>query len=495
MKVVKAASPEAYELFHQGSIALAEIELNGIRIDTAYLDKMTASTTFEIKRLEAELMTDPLWARWRKKFRQKANFGSREQLASILFGDIGFPCHTYTASSYNSDGSLKDLESRRPKADESSLEAVDHPFPKKYIQVEKLKKVLSTYLGGIRREVLDGYLHPSFNLAGGGNEDDRGGARTYRSSSSHPNFQNIPVRNPEMAKIIRPCFISRPGYQLVEVDYSGIEVRIAYCYHKDPTMKKYLEDKTTDMHRDMAAQCYRIKESQVTKHPRYGAKNMFVFPQFYGSYYVDCARDLWEWANRAQLRIKLPADEKDPTGPLIIKHLAKKGIRELGACDPKQRPVPGTFEYHIKQVEDHFWNVRFPVYRDWKKKWFAEYIQNGGFRMYSGFWVSGVMKKNEVINYPVQGAAFHCLLWSLIRLHSIMKRRGMKSMIVGQIHDSILADVHTSELQDYLHLARKVMTEDLTRAWKWINIPLEIEAEVAPPDGSWFDKKEVPISA
>src|SRR5690606_20675796 len=102
------------------------------------------------------------------------------------------------------------------------------------------------------------------------------------NSSDSPNFQNLPIRNPKMAKIIRSAFIPRSDrHVLVEIDYSGIEVRVAACYHKDPVMIEYINDPTKDMHRDMAAQCYLAPPEQVSKQMRYCGKNMYVFPQFY----------------------------------------------------------------------------------------------------------------------------------------------------------------------------------------------------------------------
>src|SRR5690606_34276136 len=141
----------------------------------------------------------------------------------------------------------------------------------------------------------------------------------------------------------------------------------------------------------------------------------------------------------------------------------------------------------------HFWDERFPVYRDWKKSWYREYIRRGGFFTKTGFWIQGAYRRNQVINSPVQAAAFHCLLWSLIKLQKRMKKKKMRSKIVGQIHDSIVGDIHKNEVEDYLKMAKQTMTVDLPKAWKWIKIPLEIEAEVAPIDGSWYDKKEVKI--
>ena len=70
----------------------------------------------------------------------------------------------------------------------------------------------------------------------------------------------------------------------------------------------------------------------------------------------------------------------------------------------------------------------------------------------------------------------------------------MKSKIIGQIHDSVIAEVHESELEKYLYKAQRILTHDLPRAWPWIIVPLTVETEVSPLGESWFDKKPVIIT-
>jgi DNA polymerase I len=118
-------------------------------------------------------------------------------------------------------------------------------------------------------------------------------------------------------------------------------------------------------------------------------------------------------------------------------------------------------------------------------------MKRGGFKTLTGFWIEGVMGRNDVINYPVQGSAFHCLLWSLIRLQRELRWGKMRALIVGQIHDSIVADVPADELDDFLPLAKRIMTEEIRKHWKWIIVPLDIEAEVS--ESNWFEKKAVEI--
>jgi len=118
-------------------------------------------------------------------------------------------------------------------------------------------------------------------------------------------------------------------------------------------------------------------------------------------------------------------------------------------------------------------------------------LKQGWFDLLTGFRIAGVYGRNDVINYPVQGVAFHCLLWSLVRLVKWLKKNRMKTVIVGQIHDSIVADVHPDELDDFLAMAKRVMTGDIRKHWGWIIVPLEIEAESS--ETNWFDKRKVEL--
>lgn len=463
MKTIRIAKPEAYQLLHKGVLALAQIEKNGIRIDENFLNSSIVEVREKVQQIEKEMTQDSIYKTWKKHYGDKLNLGSREQLGQVIFGVLGHPCKAKTATG-------------RFQTDEPCFAHIHENFIKQYFQKERLKKVANTFLKNIRDEVIHGFLHPSFDLHT---------TVSYRSSSSNPNFQNLPVRNSDLSHYIRKCFIPRKGRQLVEIDYSGIEVRISACYHKDPAMLKYIKDPSKDMHRDMAMDCYLLSKEEVDKKTRYCAKNMFVFPQFYGSYYVDCARNLWEALDSMKLEVK---------GKSLKQHLIEKGIKKRGSCNPEIPPRSGTFEQHIKEVETDFWSNRFPVYGQWKKDWFRKYQEKGGFDTLTGFWIEGDMPRNKVINLPVQGSAFHCLLWSLTQIQRELKKRKMKTVLVGQIHDSLIADVVPSELDDYVALAREVMTKRLLRHWKWIIVPLDIEVEVTPVNGSWFEKKSYELN-
>lgn len=460
--IIQPASPAAYRLLHDGIKALAAVEEAGMRVDVDYLEKTIEDTKRRIRKLERRLKKSDEYKMQRKRFGLDAKLTSRDQLAWVYYSELGYKPKTRTATG-------------AAQLDEAALERIGTPYAKDFIKLEKLNKIQSTYLMGVLREEQDGYIHPFYNLHI---------ARTYRSSSSSPNGQNLPIRNPEIAPLIRRAFIPRhKDHHIVEIDISAAEVRVAACYHKDPTMLRYLTDPDSDMHRDTAKDCFMIDE--VPKGVRSSVKGDFVFAEFYGSYYKQVAERLWEAIERHGLTTV--------DGTPMKQHLKQKGIKGRGKCDPNKDTRPGTFEQHIKDVEHHFWKKRFSVYDRWRREWYDEYLKTGGLTMKTGFRVEGFMKRNDVINYPVQGAAFHCLLWSLTQLVRWLTRNKMRSKVVGQIHDSIIADVHKDELDDVLAQAKYLMTEKLVETWDWIVTPMVIEAEVAPRGVSWHEKEEVPL--
>jgi len=429
---VKATTLDAYNLLHQGSLVMAEMELNGIRIDTKYIINIQKKIQKRIDDLTEELKQDKIYKLWKKVYGDKVKMSSREQLANILFGKMKIPCETKTKS-----------ESRYA-ADEETLEDTGLPFAKKYLQCEKLKTARTRYLANILRETVDGYLHPNFSL---------NTVRSYRGSSDHPNFQNMPMRDPLIKKLVRRSFIARKGHRIVDKDFKGSEVNAASWYHKDPVMLKYIAEDPGRMHTDAAKQIYKLSSKEMTPDIRHCGKNMFVFPQFYGDWWLSCSKALWRAINIQNL--------KTAEGMPLKKWLSKKEIPDFD-----------TFAEHVKDVEEDFWYNKFKVYQKWKDDWWDNYQKNGFFQMFSGFMVSGYIDRKKCINYPIQGTAFHCLLWCLIEIQRLLRKYKMKTKLIGQIHDDAVSDVPENELEDYIELATEVITKRLPKHWPWIITPM-----------------------
>lgn len=471
------AKPEAMQLFMEGTLALSQVEQAGMRIDTNYLNKAVQRIDNQVKELEEQIRKDNTYKVWQKLYGSKTNLGSRSQLEQVLYKELKY------------EGLGKTRAGNRNRTDKEALAEIDLPFIKAYQKIEALKKARSTNLLGIKHELVDGILRPSFSLGGGsGADEDSGGAQSYRSSCSLPNSMNFPRRDPMLEELVRKLFIPRDDHQIAEVDFKVLEVGIGCCYHKDKAMMTYLCDKSKDMHRDAAMDCYALGKDQVSAQARHAAKNAFVFAEFYGSYFAQCAPSLWKVLQREKLRVLDKGDDKKKaTGMLIEKHLNRKGIHSLGVCDFDSSPEPGTFVNHIKEAESRLWK-RFAGYAQWKRDFFDSYLKKGGFTTLTGFQVNGVYRRNQVVNYPIQGSAFHCLLWSLIQFQKWLRKNKMRSMIVNQIHDSMILDIHKDERMEVLQQIRKITTVDLPKHWTWICVPLEIEIEVAPVGASWFEK-------
>lgn len=476
-------TPEANRLLLEGQMALAEIEHNGVRVNKEHLDRKTEEMKAEIKRLEDEMRADKdVYPIWRRTFPGGVKLGSRDQLAKVFFDVIGHKAKDYTKGGGGKKG--------RAKADKASFEDIDVPFVKLHQKCEAIKKTLATNLNGIRREMVettDGWVvHPEFQL---------NTVSTFRSSSKNPNWQNSPVRDPEIAGLVRPCYIARAGNHFVEVDYAMAEVRGAACYTGDPNLIRYVKDKKSDMHRDMAGQIFMLPPTAewITKDARRVMKGGFVFSSFYGQAYFMCAKNIWE----AMVREKLTAGKG---GIPIREHLRKKGITELDVVLVKNRegkwvldhdPRPGSFGHHMKKVEQDFWGTRFKAYAQWKRDYYEEYRRTGGLTMFSGFAVNGLHSRNDVTNYPIQGFCFHWTLYALVHLCRLIRKYRMKTLVIGEIHDSIQFDVPPNELNNLLDLCQDVMVGMVEKKYKeHLNVPIEIECEVAPIGKSWFDKKE-----
>jgi len=455
---------EGYQLLHDGSLCFSLMEQNGIRMDVAHLKHEYKNIGKEIQEKENEINVLKEIKIWKEKYKSKFNLDSDAQLADILFNELKHEA-------------IKLTDTGNPSVDQEALKALNSPFANLILRYRKLFKIRNTYLKGLIKETYNEYLHPSINVHT---------TRTYRSSANSPNIQNQPTRDPEAGEVIRKAFIPREGNYLVCADYGGIEVKMACVMHQDPTMLKYLRNPTTaDMHSDFACLLFKMDDIDQSikgeKTLRAGTKNSFTFPQFYGDYYGNNAIGLWKWMGLTSKKINPKEGVKIRDDITIAQHLINNGIRNY-----KQ------FENNVKLIEEDMWKRRFPVYKQWRENQYKTYLKKGFVTTLSGFVCQGLMDKNATINYPIQGLAFHCLLWSCIQLtNKILKQRKMKTKLIFQVHDEIVADVPQEEYDDYLELLKETMVHDLLKHWSFINMPLELEVDRSELNGNWFETETV----
>lgn len=459
---MKPLTMEAYDLMHNSAIVLSRIEQNGIHVDVDYCHKAIAHLGRRIDRMKQQILDSEIGQLGKKTFGFKFNINSDEQLAHLLYNVMGMTSPIKTNKGNNS-----------VKAE--ALEILNIHGLDILIKIKQLEKAKTTYLVNFLKETVNGYMHPFYHLHL---------ARTFRSSSSDPNFQNVPNRDPEIRAICRKAIIPRPGRKIATIDFSGVEVRIGTAYHKDPTMIKYNSDPSTDLHRDMAQEIYCfdddewgwIKEQNghTAKAIRHSSKNQFVFPSFYGDWYKSCAPNLWKSAHASTHIL--------PNGVRLEQWLYQSGIRNYD-----------NFEKHMKEIDRAFWEDRFTVYSEWKEQWWTAYQKQGYFDTLTGFRCQGVMGRNDVTNYPVQGSAFHSTLFSLIEIDKVIENNNLQTLIIGQIHDECVLDLVPEEQDFLLPKCKEIMTQKIRDHWKWINVPIDIEIEITGINGSWAEKSEITI--
>ena len=148
------------------------------------------------------------------------------------------------------------------------------------------------------------------------------------------------------------------------------------------------------------------------------------------------------------------------------------------------------FVEHVKRVEKDFWSTFFQL-KMRQDEVVEDYLRTGYVEMFLGFRRGGYLKRNEILNMPVQGPAFFCLLWSLIQIHKKLKQENFRTKIIAEIHDSIIFDLHPEEQDEVVKLCKRIMCYNILREFDWIIVPLDIEFEISKIDGNWYEMEKL----
>ena len=223
---------------------LADMELNGVCLDTEALQDTSKIFTERMKQYEQEIY---------KEAGEEFNISSPKQVGDILFGKLQImdkPKKTKTGQYVTSEEVLQSLENKSP-------------IVRNILNYRGMKKLLSTYIDALPKLInpRTGHIHTSFNQAL---------TATGRLSSSDPNLQNIPVRTDD-GKEIRKCFIPEKGCLFFSADYSQIELRIMAHLSEDENMMEAFRE-GHDIHRATAAKIWHVDIDEVTDAQRKKAK-------------------------------------------------------------------------------------------------------------------------------------------------------------------------------------------------------------------------------
>ncbi len=247
------------ELFETLELPLVEVlvdmEYNGIRLDTAFLQAYSAELDEALTQVEQDIY---------RQAGQTFNIASPRQIGEMLFDKMKIPykgARTKTGQYATDEARLQEL-------------AGEYPLVEDILKHRGLAKLKSTYVDALPAQVnpRTGRVHTSFNQAL---------AATGRLSSNNPNLQNIPIKTPEGAKV-REAFIPRnEDYLLLSADYSQVELRLIAAISGDEAMLEAFR-KGQDIHRATAARVYDIPYESVSPEQRRHAKTV-NFSIIYGA--------------------------------------------------------------------------------------------------------------------------------------------------------------------------------------------------------------------
>ena len=451
-KNLRKANWIGYRFLMESAINLCKAQENGMRVDTNGVSKAKDKLTTEMSVLEKTIQRMVIKAGWNRD--DKFNPNASADISRLLFDIMGYK-------------SVKETKTGGASTDKEVLEKINDPIVAPILEWKKLQKLKNTYINGLVVEVVDGLMRPFFNMYS---------TVTYRGSSSNFNFQNVPKRDEFSNKIIRELLYPHIGHKINEHDLKGAEVVTAACYCLDRNLIKYITTPSTDMHRDTGIELFMYDDNpqDFLKFDRQVTKGEFVFAEFYGDYYKNCAGNLWNGCSK---------EAKE--------NLRKHGIKKLGSVDPiTNKPEKGTFVEHVREIEKKFWTERFSEYAQWKKDTYNFYLKHGYIDSLTGFRYYGPMSKNEALNRCIQGSAHHILLFIFNRISDVIAKKKMQTKLMGQIHDSIVSSVYPDEENYFNKMIWYYGTQEIRNVFDWIIVPVEIEKSSGHIDEPWSEIKE-----
>ena len=393
------------------SETLANMESVGMYVDKNKLEEFGLEISKRIEELEKEIYD---------LAGEEFNINSPQQLGVVLFEKLKLPGKKKTKTGYSTNKEvLEELEEY-------------HDIIPLLIEYRQTMKLKSTYVDGLKATIKkDSRIHTTFMQTV---------TSTGRLSSVEPNLQNIPIRL-ELGSKIRTFFTAPQGKEIVDADYSQIELRVLSHISKDETMQNAFNN-GIDVHKVTASQVFGVPLEEVTKQMRSKAKAV-NFGIVYGISEFGLAKNVgtsWKEAKE-----------------YIDTYLQKyHGIREFMQNIVKEAKENGY-------VSTIFGRRRYiPELKNKNKN----IVQFG---------------ERVAMNTPIQGSAADIIKIAMNKLYKALKENNLKSKLVMQVHDELIVETFDDELE----IVKKLMKESMENVIK-LDIPLDIDLNVGK---SWYDAK------
>ncbi len=347
------------------------------------------------------------------------NINSGQQLNEVLFERMGIDPRAHGLSKLKSGGYSITAEVLEELAQL-------YPIAADILTYRQLTKLKSTYIDALPELVnpRTGRIHTSYNQLG---------AATGRLSSNNPNLQNIPVRTEE-GREIRRAFVAAPGHRFIAADYSQIELRVLAHMSGDENLIAAFEQ-GLDIHAATASRLFGVEPTAVDKNQRRVAKTV-VFGVIYGISPFGLAQRLG-----------------------IERDLARQLIDNLFT------QFPGIRRY-IDQTLD-FGRQHGYVQTLFGRRRVVEDLRASGARRAAA--------EREAINAPIQGTAADLMKMAMVNVHRALRERGLRTRLLLQVHDELIAEAPESEVTTAAQLLREVMSG----VYK-LKVPLSVNLETGP---------------
>ncbi|MBE6886627.1 MAG: DNA polymerase I [Ruminococcaceae bacterium] len=390
---------------------LASMELDGFALDAEGLAAFGEELSAGIVAREEEIYT---------LAGERFNINSPKQLGEILFDRLGLPAKKKTKSGYSTNAEV--LQSLMGK----------HPIIELILEYRKLAKLKSTYVEGLLKLCgEDGRIRTTFIQTE---------TRTGRLSSAEPNLQNIPVRT-ELGSRMRKFFRAKPGYLLVDADYSQIELRVLAAVSEDRNMQTAFRN-GVDIHTETASKVLGIPYELVTPQMRSNAKAV-NFGIVYGIGAFSLSQDL---------HISVAEASR-----MIDNYLTTfSGVKQF---------MEDTVE---NAKRDGYVSTLFG-----RRRATPELTASNKMVQAAG--------KRLAMNTPIQGAAADIIKLAMIRVFDRLEREFPQSRLILQVHDELIVEAPQADAEAVLSLLREEMEAAATLA-----VPLRADGGIGP---TWYDAK------
>ncbi len=382
---------------------LANMERRGVLVDKGALSRFGEMLTGRIADTQKAIY---------EQAGEEFNILSPKQLGHILFEKLGLPPIKKTKTGYSTNAEV--LEKLQ----------YQHPIVSLVLEYRQLTKLNSTYVEGLSKVIApDGRIHTSFQNTV---------TATGRLSSTEPNLQNVPVRTALGAEM-RTMFVSRPGWVLVDADYSQIELRLLAHMSGDEAMIQAFRD-GVDIHTVTASQVFGVSPDRVTGDMRRAAKAV-NFGIVYGISPFSLSQDIHVSVAQAKNYM-----EK------YFEHYA--GVRAY---------MDGVVEQGKSQ------GYVSTLYG--RRRWLPE-LKSSNFNTRS-------FGERVALNMPIQGTAADIIKLAMIRVENRLQQEGLQAQLVLQVHDELIVECPQEEADT----VAKLLTQEMEGVAQ-LAVPLTAEAKV-----------------